>query len=151
MFVSRAAIYSKKIFPNRAVGKSLTLLSFVLAGAVASEGVAVGPSHAAHVPRRASPGSSYLTCGRCAVPMGTNEFGNTETTRLERHVFSVEHLFARKIALPVRFAEVKGEAAKLNCRRKTQLNAAGGHVAKRTGSAIYRSSKRAKHTTKKRP
>jgi hypothetical protein len=44
--------------------------------------------------------------------------------------------FARKIVLPVRFAEVKEEAAKPSIRRKTTFNAAGGHVAKRAGSAI---------------
>jgi hypothetical protein len=56
--------------------------------------------------------------------------------RLKRNVFFDERLLARKIALPVRFAEVKEEAAKSTNRRKTTLNAAGGHVAKRTGSAI---------------
>jgi hypothetical protein len=36
----------------------------------------------------------------------------------KRNVFSLPYLCARKIALPVRFAEVKGEAAKPSCRKK---------------------------------
>jgi hypothetical protein len=43
----------------------------------------------------------------------------------------------RKIVLPVRFAEVKEEAVKPAIRRKTTLNAAGGHAAKRAGSTIH--------------
>ncbi len=75
-----------------------------------------------------------------------------QEVRLERNIFFGECYFARKIALPVRFAEVKGEAAKSTCRRKTKLNAAGGHVAKRAGSAIHRLSTSAKYQkTKKRP
>jgi hypothetical protein len=63
---------------------------------------------------------------------------------LKRNVFIGECPFARKITLPVRFAEVKEEAAKSTNRRKTTLNAAGGHVAKRTGSAIHPSTSAAR-------
>jgi hypothetical protein len=55
---------------------------------------------------------------------------------LQRNVFIAECPFARKIALPVRFAEVKEEAAKATYPRKTTFNAAGGHAAKRAGSTI---------------
>jgi hypothetical protein len=65
--------------------------------------------------------------------------------RFKRNVFLGERLFARKIALPVRFAEVKEEAAKPTNRRKTTFNAAGGHVAKRTGNAIHPKYKRRTH------
>jgi hypothetical protein len=51
----------------------------------------------------------------------------------------------RKIVLPVRFAEVKEEVAKPINRRKTTFNAAGGHVAKRTDSAILTEHKRWKN------
>jgi hypothetical protein len=53
--------------------------------------------------------------------------------------------FARKIVLSVRFAEVKEEVAKPINRRKTTFNAAGGHVAKRTDSAILTEHKRWKN------
>lgn len=40
--------------------------------------------------------------------------------RLERNVFSSDRFLVRKIVLPVRFAQVKEEAAKPNSRRKTK-------------------------------
>jgi hypothetical protein len=43
----------------------------------------------------------------------------------------VEYCSSRKIALRVRFAEVKEEAAKLAYRRKIKHHAAGGHEASR--------------------
>jgi hypothetical protein len=93
-----------------------------------------------------------------ASPPLPTVFARTARLTVQRHEKAVrtpclfaKYLSVSKIALPVRFAEVKGEAAEPAYRREIPLNAAGGHVAKRTGSAIHRSSKSAKHqTTKKR-
>ena len=85
------------------------------------------------------------------MPLAANWCGNSHVVRFTRNVFLVDGRLVRKIVVSVRFAEVKEEAEKSIHRREITLNAAGGHVAKRAGSAIHPQYKRSgnrRHATK---